>query len=381
MTTHLVNMRWKSEKKMDTFKRIKILIGGAVDEGKSTLLGRLLYDTKQLKEDQIKQCITPDGIDFSLCNDGLKDEQLQKITIDLANKYIHTNNGILHLLDCPGHAAFIDRFCSAASQADAAILVYDLSKPDQLDRLDHLLIILKSYQLTQVIICLTKSDLVSIKTVKQIKASLFKYLTQKFENYFDFNCIEISATAGINIDGHENALWHYMQKIKVTTKIQSFLKVQFSQFDGQDWLYMGYSTGQIDCSSQMYAIGVNRDPHELKLNFSQLSRGEPFAFKSSIENIQLLVSKQPIYIKEIKATVVWFNFALLPDLILTFHFEGMKVDAKVKHSNWIFRSNVFDIASILIENCNTHLVEEVVLNAPFVVTSKGKIIGAGNCNE
>ena len=108
---------------------VRLVIIGSVDDGKSTLIGRLLYETGALYDDQIEQArrATKNGdpIDFSLFTDGLKAEREQGITIDVAYRYFETDRRKFILADTPGHAQYTRNMATGASTADAAIILVD----------------------------------------------------------------------------------------------------------------------------------------------------------------------------------------------------------------------------------------------------------------
>lgn len=107
---------------------------GSVDDGKSTLIGRLLHDTKQLFDDQIEAVETAsrrrgvDGIDLSFVTDGLRAEREQGITIDVAYRYAATPTRKFVIADCPGHVQYTRNMATGASTADLALVVVDASK-------------------------------------------------------------------------------------------------------------------------------------------------------------------------------------------------------------------------------------------------------------
>ena len=117
-------------------KSISIMTCGSVDDGKSTLLGRLIYETDNLLVDQSeylsklnKRYSKKDiDIDYSLLLDGLIDEKEQGITIDIAFKYFTLNSTHFTLIDSPGHKEYTKNMANAATFADAAIILVDASK-------------------------------------------------------------------------------------------------------------------------------------------------------------------------------------------------------------------------------------------------------------
>jgi bifunctional enzyme CysN/CysC len=123
---------------VDTSARslLRFITCGSVDDGKSTLLGRLLYDAGMLPDDQIaalkrdslRQHPNGDVLDFSLLTDGLDAERQQGITIDVAYRYFHTERRNFIVADCPGHEQYTRNMATGASQADVAVVLVDARK-------------------------------------------------------------------------------------------------------------------------------------------------------------------------------------------------------------------------------------------------------------
>src|SRR5689334_23589886 len=104
---------------------LRLTTAGSVDDGKSTLIGRLLHDAKGAYEDQLKSAIRGGEIDFSLLTDGLRAEREQGITIDVAYRYFATPRRRFILADTPGHEQYTRNMVTGASTADAAIVLVD----------------------------------------------------------------------------------------------------------------------------------------------------------------------------------------------------------------------------------------------------------------
>jgi len=115
---------------------LRFITCGSVDDGKSTLLGRLLFDAGMLPDDQIEALqrdsrrLHPEGsvLDFSLLTDGLDAERQQGITIDVAYRYFHSSRRSFIVADCPGHEQYTRNMATGASQADVAIVLVDARK-------------------------------------------------------------------------------------------------------------------------------------------------------------------------------------------------------------------------------------------------------------
>src|ERR1700742_617358 len=115
---------------------LRFLTCGSVDDGKSTLIGRLLYDTKLILEDQLvalerdsrKHGTTGDDIDFALLVDGLEAEREQGITIDVAYRFFATPRRAFVVADTPGHEQYTRNMATGASNAELAVLLVDARK-------------------------------------------------------------------------------------------------------------------------------------------------------------------------------------------------------------------------------------------------------------
>ncbi len=110
---------------------LKFITAGSVDDGKSTLIGRLLYDSKAVSHDVLhtlerQSRNRPDGeLDLSLLTDGLRAEREQGITIDVAYKYFNTPRRKFIIADAPGHVQYTRNMVTGASNADLAIILID----------------------------------------------------------------------------------------------------------------------------------------------------------------------------------------------------------------------------------------------------------------
>ena len=112
---------------------LRLLTAGSVDDGKSTLIGRLLFDSKKLYEDQLdalerdskRMGNAGDHIDYALLLDGLKAEREQGITIDVAYRYFSTNNRKFIIADTPGHEQYTRNMITGGSTANLAIILVD----------------------------------------------------------------------------------------------------------------------------------------------------------------------------------------------------------------------------------------------------------------
>ena len=138
---------------------------GSVDDGKSTLIGRLLYDLKSVPSDQLKSIENAskkngyDYTDLSLITDGLKSEREQGITIDVAYRYFETTNKKFIIADSPGHVQYTRNMVTAASTADLSLILIDARK-GVLSQTKRHLFISSLINIEKIIVCINKMDLV-----------------------------------------------------------------------------------------------------------------------------------------------------------------------------------------------------------------------------
>ena len=185
---------------------LRFLTCGSVDDGKSTLIGRLLYDSKMIFEDQLaaleadsKKVGTQGGdIDFALLVDGLSAEREQGITIDVAYRFFSTDKRKFIVADTPGHEQYTRNMVTGASTADAAIILIDARKGvlTQTRRHSYLVSLLG---IRHVVLAINKMDLVDFSQARfdEILADYRAFATQI--GITDFTAIPMSALKGENI--------------------------------------------------------------------------------------------------------------------------------------------------------------------------------------
>jgi bifunctional enzyme CysN/CysC len=195
---------------------LRFLTCGSVDDGKSTLIGRLLYDSKMIFEDQMaaleadsKKVGTQGGeIDFALLVDGLAAEREQGITIDVAYRFFSTDTRKFIVADTPGHEQYTRNMVTGASTADAAIILIDARKGvlTQTRRHSYLVSLLG---IRHVVLAINKMDLVgwSQEVFDSILAEYHDFAAQI--GIKDFTAIPMSALKGDNItEPSDKAPWY-----------------------------------------------------------------------------------------------------------------------------------------------------------------------------
>ncbi len=202
---------------MDT---LKFITAGNVDDGKSTLIGRLLYDSHSIHTDQLgvlqkqsKNCSKNSDIDLALVTDGLRAEREQGITIDVAYKYFATEKRKFIIADAPGHEQYTRNMITGVSNSDLIIFLIDarLGVTTQTKRHGSIGSLMG---LKKVIVAINKMDLVnySEETFNQIKQDFEALLPEL--NYNEVHYVPISALEGDNIVTHSaQTPWYKGQSI------------------------------------------------------------------------------------------------------------------------------------------------------------------------
>ena len=186
-----------------------------MDDGKSTLIGRLLYDSKSIFQDQLDAVEASsknkgfDYVDLSLLTDGLKSEREQGITIDVAYRYFATPKRKFIVADTPGHIQYTRNMVTGASTANLAIILIDARK-GMLEQTHRHSFIASLLRIPHAIVCINKMDLVDYsQKVYDSIVSDFKAFASKLE-INDIQFIPISALKGDNVvNKSENMPWYH----------------------------------------------------------------------------------------------------------------------------------------------------------------------------
>ncbi|WP_299127935.1 GTP-binding protein [uncultured Winogradskyella sp.] len=276
---------------LDNNQLLRFTTAGSVDDGKSTLIGRLLYDSKSIFEDQLEAIENTskkkghEGVDLALFTDGLRDEREQGITIDVAYRYFTTPKRKFIIADTPGHIQYTRNMVTGASTANAAIILVD-ARHGVIEQTKRHSFIASLLQIPHVIVCINKMDLVDYKE------DAYNKVIQQFEEFsskllvHDIRFIPISALNGDNVvNRSENMNWYQgapllhtletmhissdINKVDARFPVQTVLRPQ-SDDDNRD--YRGYA-GRV-------ASGIFRVNDEVTVM--------PSGFTSKIKSIDVL---------------------------------------------------------------------------------------------
>jgi sulfate adenylyltransferase large subunit len=252
---------------------LRIATAGSVDDGKSTLIGRLLYDSKQVLSDQLAHVIETserrgDGyLNLALLTDGLRAEREQGITIDVAYRYFQTKRRKFIIADTPGHEQYTRNMVTGASTADLSVILVDARKgvSEQTRRHAYIASLLR---IPHLVVCVNKMDLVDYdeEVFDRIEDEMTDWAARL--DIWDITFIPISALHGDNVvDRSEAMSWYggppllyHLEHVVIATD-RNLVDVRFPiqwvirPMDDEHHDYRGYS-GQV-------AAGVLRSGDEV----------------------------------------------------------------------------------------------------------------------
>lgn len=211
---------------------LRFLTCGSVDDGKSTLIGRLLHDTKMIYEDQLaaitkdstKHGTTGEAVDLALLTDGLKAEREQGITIDVAYRYFSTAKRKFIIADTPGHEQYTRNMATGASCCDLAIILIDARQGVLVQTKRHSFIV-SLLGIKHVVVAINKMDLVgySEQVFEKIKADYADFATRL--EIGDLHFVPICAKDGDNVvDASKHMPWfsgstlmHHLENVHIAS--------------------------------------------------------------------------------------------------------------------------------------------------------------------
>lgn len=195
---------------------LRFLTAGSVDDGKSTLIGRLLFDSKKLYEDQLdalerdskRMGNAGDHIDYALLLDGLRAEREQGITIDVAYRYFSTNNRKFIIADTPGHEQYTRNMITGGSTANLAIILVD-ARTGVITQTRRHTFLVSLLGIKHVVLAVNKMDLVDFSE------DVFRHIVADYQAFIaplgipDVRCIPLSALDGDNVvERSERTPWY-----------------------------------------------------------------------------------------------------------------------------------------------------------------------------
>ena len=294
----------------------KFICCGSVDDGKSTLIGRLLLDTGNVKKDQLedaKKASLKNGsfhFEPAMLLDGLLDERAQQITIDVAHRYFDYKNTRFHILDCPGHIQYTKNMAIAAAQAQAAIVVIDVTKGIREQTKNHIRIC-DLFHIPFLCICLTKCDLLPGKSPFS-KRPQIKRLTQKINTLlskypFDYTILSISALTNHQMQDVLQTLYSQAQatnKRILKQKEQILHVLAAKSYRGKRYYYAREASGQPIKPGKYWVY-----PQKLPLTIAHLVSPGCFQIKEELDIApgDCITNVQPLISNLLSHQTIWFE--------------------------------------------------------------------------
>ncbi|WP_289021478.1 GTP-binding protein [uncultured Salegentibacter sp.] len=326
--------------RIDNNQLLRFTTAGSVDDGKSTLIGRLLFDSKSIFEDQLDSVSKTsakkghDGVDLALFTDGLKDEREQGITIDVAYRYFTTPKRKFIIADTPGHIEYTRNMVTGASTANAAVILID-ARHGVIEQTKRHSFIASLLNIPHLIVCVNKMDLVNYSE------EVYNSIIAQFEEFSskllmkDVRFIPISALKGDNVvNRSENMSWYPngtllstlenlhissdINKIDARFPVQTVLRPQSDEHRD----YRGYA-GRI--ASGIYRVGdeVAVLPSGFQSRIKSINTGEkeveeayaPMSISMTLEddidisrgNMIVRKNNQPELEQEFDVMLCWLN--------------------------------------------------------------------------
>ncbi|MGM0636040.1 MAG: sulfate adenylyltransferase subunit 1 [Bacteroidota bacterium] len=325
---------------IDNNQLLRFTTAGSVDDGKSTLIGRLLYDSKSIFEDQLSAVENTSkkkgikGVDLALFTDGLKDEREQGITIDVAYRYFTTPKRKFIIADTPGHIQYTRNMVTGASTANAAVILID-ARHGVIEQTKRHSYIASLLQIPHIIVCINKMDLVdySEEVYNDIVAQFEEFSSKLYIK--DIRFVPISALNGDNVvHNSKNMDWYQgapllnlletlhissdINKIDARFPVQTVLRPQRDEFRD----YRGYA-GRI--SSGVYRVGdevvvlpsgfsskiksINAGDKNIQEAFAPMSISMTLEDDIDVSRGDMILRKnnQPEAIQEFDVMLCWLN--------------------------------------------------------------------------
>ncbi|WP_339885123.1 sulfate adenylyltransferase subunit 1 [Polaribacter vadi] len=321
---------------------LKIATAGSVDDGKSTLIGRLLYDTKSLTDDKLEAIEEKsrqrgfDYLDFSLATDGLVAEREQGITIDVAHIYFSTRKKSFIIADTPGHIEYTRNMVTGASTAQASIVLID-ARNGVVEQTYRHFFINNLLRIKDVVIAINKMDLVDFSEEKYniIKGEI-EYLASKSE-YKNQNLtfIPLSALQGDNIvSKSENTPWykgetllHHLENLdtedisdasQVRFPVQTVIRPKTEEFHD----FRGYAGkiygGDLEIGDDIVVLPSQtkskiKSIHFFDKEYAKAKNGSSVTItlddnvNVSRGDMLVKIDEEPTITKQLKATICWMG--------------------------------------------------------------------------
>lgn len=348
---------------------LKLTTAGSVDDGKSTLIGRLLFDSNSISKDQIEaiQKVSDrkgnDYLDLSLLTDGLLAEREQGITIDVSYKYFTSEKRRFIIADCPGHVEYTRNMITGTSDSDLIIILID-ARAGIIEQTKRHFYIASMMEINEVVVCINKMDLVDYDeaTFNKIQEDFIE-MAQRIngdDSKQTISFIPISALKGENIvKKSDNFNWFngptvfdFLENVNLSKRVENKFRfpVQYVIRPQSEEItdYRGFA-GRVMSGSINIGDEITVLPSQKKSKVKQIDvfdqQQNSLAYKEYgtilLENeidlsrgdLMVKTGEEPTLSKEIDATICWVNEAPFQNKKYLIKYGTMQTYCKVSSVN------------------------------------------------
>jgi sulfate adenylyltransferase subunit 1 len=390
-----LKLQWKTVRRGAIFNMdlLKFFTAGSVDDGKSTLIGRLLYDSGSILADQLEALQqsnrkNDDGtIDLAILTDGLKAEREQGITIDVAYKYFQTDRRKFIIADTPGHIQYTRNMVTGASNSDLAIILVDARNGVVEQTIRHSFLV-SLLELKHLVVCINKMDMVAysedvFNSIREAYSAIAVKLNLKEVTY-----IPVSALKGDNIVNKSDKIsWYggkclldHLETIEVNEAVlshQARMPVQWVIRPQTDELhdYRGYAgrvlSGSFHINDKITVLpsGIRSEISKIETNFieqdeAQSGMSVTLHLKDNIDigrgDILVNSSHEPLVSQEIEADLCWMDIRPLDSSIMYLIQHNSKV-TKCKIREILHKVNINTLEKIQTDTFQLNDIGRIVL--------------------
>jgi len=390
-----LKLQWKTVRRGAIFNMdlLKFFTAGSVDDGKSTLIGRLLYDSGSILADQLEALQqsnrkNDDGtIDLAILTDGLKAEREQGITIDVAYKYFQTDRRKFIIADTPGHIQYTRNMVTGASNSDLAIILVDARNGVVEQTIRHSFLV-SLLELKHLVVCINKMDMVAysedvFNSIREAYSAIAVKLNLKEVTY-----IPVSALKGDNIVNKSDKIsWYggkclldHLETIEVNEAVlshQARMPVQWVIRPQTDELhdYRGYAgrvlSGSFHVNDKITVLpsGIRSEISKIETNFieqdeAQSGMSVTLHLKDNIDigrgDILVNSSHEPLVSQEIEADLCWMDTRPLDSSIMYLIQHNSKV-TKCKIREILHKVNINTLEKIQTDTFQLNDIGRIVL--------------------
>jgi bifunctional enzyme CysN/CysC len=348
---------------------LRFITCGSVDDGKSTLIGRMLYDSKMIFDDQLTALENDsrrvgtqgNSIDFALLVDGLAAEREQGITIDVAYRFFATEQAKFIVADCPGHEQYTRNMVTGASTADLAIILIDARKGvlPQTRRHSYLVHLLG---VKHIVLAINKMDLIDYDRARYNEiCDDYRAFANMVGIGDDFTCIPISGFAGDNITakstytpwfGGDPLITHLEEVAQASAKLNqdSAFRMSVQWVNRPNLDFRGFAgtiaSGSIQPGDAVRILPSGKLSHvgrivtlDGDLDRAQSGQSITLTLTDEIDcsrgNVIVAANDETSAADRIEADIVWMaESAMVPGRSFQLKLASQMVPAKIQHLNW-----------------------------------------------